>query len=270
MACYGSHEGCHNDHYVEFGRGRAVVYFFILLRLARALAPFPPFAQALCGCFQVGSAPQLASAALACVLQLQPRPHGGGTAVLHGAFSSFGLLAPASCRAPPPFQQLLCACIFGRRWASTARQATHPTRPPYFASQNLRAKGAQPCGFFFLISNTFANVAKGAPVKYYGGKNPARVCARESLPDANSLHVGQSPPAALRVAGSPGARQGLRATPAPRFAALFVGFPCVGAAQFRCASPSAARFGAPQLISDKPNAVARRPLPCGRQGRRIV
>lgn len=58
MGCYGSHEGCHNDHYVEFGRGRAVVYFFILLRLARAPAPFPPFARVLRSCFQGGLAPQ--------------------------------------------------------------------------------------------------------------------------------------------------------------------------------------------------------------------
>lgn len=270
MACYGRDKPCHNDHYVEFGRGRAVVHFFILLRLARAPAPFPPFAQALRGCLPFGCAPQLASAASACALQLQPRPHGGGTAVLRSAFSRFGLSAPARCRAPPLVRQLLQACHFGRRWAGTTRQATHPTHPPYFAPQNLRASRAQPCGFFFLISSAFAKVAKATPVKYYGGKNPARTRARESLPNANSLHFALRAPAALRVAGTPGARLRLRATPAPRFAAFFVGLPCVCAAQFGCASPSAARWRAPQLISDKPNAVAQRPPQTATRLRRIV
>ena len=186
------------------------------------------------------------------------------------AFSRFGLSAPARCRALPPVRLRLRACHFGRRWACTTRQATHPTHPPYFAPQNLRASRAQPCEFFFLIFSAFAKVAKATPVKYYGGKIPARTRARESLPNADSLPFALRAPAAPRVAGSPGARLRLRATPAPRFTALFVRLPCVCATQSRCASPTAARLRAPQLISDKPNAADKQPPQTATPLRRIV
>lgn len=270
MACYGRDKPCHNDHYVEFGRGRAVVYFFILLRGARAPAHFPRCARAQDSCLQGGSAPQSLLPLRLARFSCSPDRAAAGLQLCVVAFSRRGLTARAFRRAPPPLQQLSCARHSARRWAGTTRPATHPTHPPYFAPQNPRASRARQCCFIFLISNAFAKVAKATPVKYYGGKNPARTRARESLPNAFYLHFALRAPAALRVAGAPGARLRLRATPAPRFAALFVVLPSVCAAQFGCASPSAARWRAPQLISDRPSAADKQPPQTATPLRRIV
>lgn len=74
MISYRRPSSAHNGHYVEFARGRAVAYFFILLRGARALAHFPRCARALRSCFQGGSAPQsLLPLRLALRARLQPQ-----------------------------------------------------------------------------------------------------------------------------------------------------------------------------------------------------